>query len=196
MLRENVQLDGVLLTLVDTAGLRDSSDVVEREGIRRARDELERADVALLVTDADHVIGDIALLGPAQSGQTRVLVCNKIDLRGRLRRRRSEESGVIRIDVSARTGAGLDLLRDELKQLAGADESSRGAFSARDASRRRARTRGRAYGCCGIRTVGQNAGELAAEELRHAQRDLGELTGEFTSDDLLGAIFSSFCIGK
>jgi tRNA modification GTPase len=195
VLRENVQLDGVLLTLVDTAGLRDSSDVVEREGIRRARDELERADVALLVSDADHVSGDIALLGPAQSGQTRVLVCNKIDL-AQTPPRRSEESGVIRIDVSARTGAGLDLLRDELKQLSGTGESSRGAFSARTRHVVALERVAAHLAAAEFALVGQNAGELAAEELRHAQRDLGELTGEFTSDDLLGAIFSSFCIGK
>ena len=195
VLRENIQLDGVLLTLVDTAGLRDSADVVEREGIRRARTELERADVALLVTDADHLDEDLALLGPAQSGQTRILVCNKIDL-AQTPPQRLDHAGTVRIDASARTGAGLDLLRHELKQLSGAGDASRGAFSARTRHVVALERVAAHLAAAEFALVGRNAGELAAEELRHAQRDLGELTGEFTSDDLLGAIFSSFCIGK
>jgi tRNA modification GTPase len=198
VLRENIQLDGVLLTLVDTAGLRDSSDIVEREGMRRARNELERADVALLVSDAEHLVEDLALLGPAQSGQTRILVCNKIDLTPGATRSRVESKAGIRIDLSARTGEGLDLLRQELKLLAsgGSGDDSHGAFSARTRHVVALERVAAHLAATEFALVVQQAGELAAEELRQAQRDLGELTGEFSSDDLLGAIFSSFCIGK
>jgi tRNA modification GTPase len=198
VLRENIQLDGVLLTLVDTAGLRDSSDVVEREGMRRAHNELERADVALLVSDAEHVAEDLALLGPAQSGQTRIVVCNKIDLTPGATPSRVESKTGIRIDLSARTGEGLDLLRQELKLLAsgGNGDDSHGAFSARTRHVVALERVAAHLAAAEFALVVRQAGELAAEELRHAQHDVGELTGEFSSDDLLGAIFSSFCIGK
>lgn len=195
LLRENIQLDGVYLTLVDTAGLRQSADVVEREGMRRARQELERADVALLVSDAEHLDADLQLLGPAQSGQRRLLVCNKIDLAATEPRRESVAAG-IRIDVSARTGAGLELLRQELIVLAHGGEGSAGGFSARTRHVLALENVAAHLAAAEFALTQQQAGELAAEELRHAQRQLGELTGEFSSDDLLGAIFSSFCIGK
>jgi tRNA modification GTPase len=198
VLRENIQLDGVLLTLVDTAGLRESIDIVEREGMRRARNELERADVALLVSDAEHLAEDMALLGPAQSGQTRILVCNKIDLTPDAAPSRVDGNAGIRIALSARTGEGLELLRDELKSLAsgGSGDDNHGAFSARTRHVVALERVAAHLAAAEFALVVQQAGELAAEELRHAQRDLGELTGEFSSDDLLGAIFSSFCIGK
>jgi tRNA modification GTPase len=195
VLRENIQLDGVLLTLADTAGLRESGDVVEREGMRRARAELERADVALLVSDAEHLRADLALLGPAQSGQLRLLVCNKIDLTGTAPARSVQPEG-LRIDLSARSGAGLDLLRAELKKLAAGGDGSEGAFSARTRHVLALERVAAHLAGAELALTVQQAGELAAEELRHAQHALGELTGEFSSDDLLGAIFSSFCIGK
>lgn len=194
ILRESIQVDGVVLTLADTAGLRDSDDPVEREGIRRARDELERADVALLVTDAMHLPADLELLGPLQSGQTRLLIRNKIDVAGVPPFRAQTGQGV-RIDLSARTGAGLDLLRAELKHLAGGDGAA-GAFSARARHVVALEKVAAHLAAAELALTEQRAGELAAEELRDAQHELGELTGEFTSDDLLGAIFSSFCIGK
>lgn len=195
LLRENVQLDGVFLTLVDTAGLRHSADLVEREGMRRARQELERADVALLVSDAGHLDDDLQLLGPLQSGQLRLLVCNKIDLDAAQPSRQVSAAGV-RLDVSARTGAGLDLLRQELISLANGGEGSDGGFSARTRHVLALEKVAAHLAATEFALVQQQAGELAAEELRHAQRQLGELTGEFSSDDLLGQIFSSFCIGK
>lgn len=195
LLRENVELDGVFLTLVDTAGLRQSADVVEREGMRRARQELDRADVALLVSDAAHLQQDLQLLGPAQSGQQRLLVCNKIDLDAAPPRREPSPAG-LRIDVSAHTGAGLDLLRQELIRLAHGGEGSDGGFSARTRHVLALEKVAAHLAAAEFALTGQQAGELAAEELRHAQRQLGELTGEFSSDDLLGKIFSSFCIGK
>lgn len=195
VLREEVKLGGVAITLVDTAGLRDSSDEVEREGIRRAHAELARADVVLLVTEKTVAETDRALLVAVSENATRIVVCNKIDLTADQPRVERDEKSETRVYLSARSGEGLDLLRSLLAELAGETESSEGAFTAR---RRHVRALqivsehlDRANEHLNSRT-----GELAAEELRSAQQALGEITGEFRSDDLLGAIFSTFCIGK
>jgi tRNA modification GTPase len=196
VLRESVDLDGIGLTLVDTAGLRESHDLVEAEGIRRARAELARADVAILVTDDEHADIDHELLSECNAGAVRLAVHNKIDLSGNSPSRRVDAHGETRIALSAHTGAGLDLLRAELARLAGRGDGTHGAFSARrrhvDALAHVANHLERAETHLNI----GRAGELAAEELRQAQRALGEITGEYSSDDLLGAIFSAFCIGK
>ncbi len=196
VLRENVQLDGIGLTLVDTAGLRESQDLVEREGMRRARAELARADVALLVTDSEHVDADRALLADCAPGATRLIAHNKIDLSAETARVERTKGTEIHIYLSAQRGDGLPELRTELARLAGRGDGTQGAFSARsrhvDALERVALHLHAADAA--LRE--QRAGELAAEELRQAQRALGEITGEFSSDDLLGAIFSTFCIGK
>jgi len=195
LVRETVDLDGIALTLVDTAGLRDAADVVELEGIRRARAELARADVVLLVGDTDDARADLALLGDVPANAVRLIVRNKIDLDATpaRRERRGED---IHLRLSAKTGAGLDLLQSELKNLAGGGDSAQGACTARArhvAALEEAQTH---LAAAESALVERNAGELAAEELREVQRQLGEITGEFTSEDLLGAIFSSFCIGK
>jgi len=196
VLRESVDLDGIGLTLVDTAGLRESHDLVEAEGIRRARAELARADVAILVTDDEHADIDHELLNECNAGAVRLAVHNKIDLSGNSPSLRVDAHGETRIALSAHTGAGLDLLRAELARLAGRGDGTHGAFSARrrhvDALAHVANHLERAETHLNI----GRAGELAAEELRQAQRALGEITGEYSSDDLLGAIFSAFCIGK
>jgi len=196
VLRESVDLDGIGLTLVDTAGLRESHDLVEAEGIRRARAELARADVAILVTDDEHADIDHELLNECNAGAVRLAVHNKIDLSGNSPSLRVDAHGETRIALSAHTGAGLDLLRAELARLAGRGDGTHGAFSARrrhvDALAHVANHLERAETHLSI----GRAGELAAEELRQAQRALGEITGEYSSDDLLGAIFSAFCIGK
>lgn len=195
VLRETIDLDGIALTLVDTAGLRESGDVVEREGIRRAREELERADLAILVSDGANAEEDARLLDELPAGTARLVVHNKIDLVGLAPRSEVGDDGT-HVWLSARAGAGLDLLVAELQRHAGHDEASDGAFSARArhvAALERAHTHlGSAADALNV----QRAGELAAEELRLVQHVLGEITGEFGSDDLLGAIFSSFCIGK
>ncbi|MCE5233832.1 MAG: tRNA uridine-5-carboxymethylaminomethyl(34) synthesis GTPase MnmE [Mizugakiibacter sp.] len=195
VLRERVQLDGIELTLADTAGLRDSGDVVEREGVRRARAELERADLALLVSDAARAEVDRALLATLPAEAARVVIVNKIDLDGAAPRRETRGRDTW-LWLSALSGAGLELLREELKRRAGLGEGAAGAFSARTRhvlalERVAAHLEGAA-----LTLVETRAGELAAEELRQAQHALGEITGEFSSDDLLGAIFASFCIGK
>jgi tRNA modification GTPase len=196
VLRESVTLDGIGLTLVDTAGLREASDVVEAEGIRRARNELARADVAILVTDDVHVASDRDLLRECNATAARLIVHNKIDLLGGTPQRNAGDYGETHIALSAHTGAGLELLRTELARLAGRDDASHGAFSARrrhvDALERVAEHLQQADTHLNV----ARAGELAAEELRQAQHALGEITGEYSSDDLLGAIFSTFCIGK
>ncbi len=194
VLRESLSLDGIALELADTAGLRDSDDEVEREGVRRAHGELQRADVALLVTDAAHAQVDLALLANLPEQVARLLLVNKIDLDG------IAAHGETRADcrwlwASVKSGAGLDALRHELKQLAGAG-SGEGAFSARRRHVVALQQVARHLDLTAHTLAGSRAGELAAEELRQAQRALGEITGSYSSDDLLGAIFGSFCIGK
>jgi tRNA modification GTPase len=194
VLREAITIDGVTLELADTAGLRESDDVVEREGIRRARAQLERCDVAILVSDEQHAESDLAFFEGTPAHATRIVVVNKIDLSSE-RAHHSHAAGYEKLWLSARTGEGLDALRDMLRTLATAGAGD-GAFSAR----RRHVVALEQVEAHLLRTAdalhGSHAGELAAEELRHAQQALGEVTGAYSSDDLLGAIFSSFCIGK
>jgi len=194
VLRESVLIDGATLELADTAGLRDSDDVVEREGIRRARAQLERCDVALLVTDETHADADLAFFEGAPMHATRLVVINKIDL-SHADARSERRDGHDTLWLSAKTGEGLNTLRDMLRQLATAGAGD-GAFSAR----RRHVIALEAVRDHLTRTDAalrdSRAGELAAEELRRAQHALGEITGAYSSDDLLGAIFGSFCIGK
>ncbi len=195
LLRETIDLDGIALTLVDTAGLRDAPDFVEREGIRRARAELQRADLAILVSDDDHADADLRVFDELPATTARLVVHNKIDLTGRAPKREARADAT-HLWLSARDGAGLALLVAELVSAAGQGEAQDGAFSARErhvAALERARSRLEAATNALLHL---RAGELAAEELRLVQQSLGEITGEFRSDDLLGAIFSSFCIGK
>jgi tRNA modification GTPase len=195
VLRETVNLDGIVLTLADTAGLRESPDTVEAEGMRRARAELGRADVAILVTETAHASADAHLLDACAAGASRLVVHNKTDLSGEAVSVQTQQNGEIHICLSARTGAGLDLLREELKQLAGYGDSAQGAFSART-RHVQALENVAAHLHAAKEHLEHRTGELAAEELRQAQQALGEITGQFSSDDLLGKIFSTFCIGK
>jgi tRNA modification GTPase len=199
LLRQQVHLDGLPLNLVDTAGLRPAMDVVEAEGVRRARNEIARADRVLYVVDTG--AGEntseqwAAELEQLPAGVPLTLVFNKIDLTG-TPARLDDTAKPPRIFISARTGAGLELLRVHLKTSAGYLESESGAFAAR---RRHldALTRARQHVQSAADTLSSTrAFELFAEDLRLAQHALGEITGEFTSDDLLGEIFGSFCIGK
>ncbi len=192
VLREHLAIDGLPLHLVDTAGLRDSDDAVEREGIRRARAEIERADHLLFVTEAgDPQTPPAELLGEARA-VTRVI--NKIDLAGGTPSTAPQATWTD-VYLSARTGAGLDLLRERIKTAVGF-HTGEGLFSAR---RRHVEALRQATDCVsrGADLLAGGAGaELAAEELRLAQQALGEITGAVSSDDLLGRIFSTFCIGK
>ena len=200
VLREHIQIDGLPLHIIDTAGLRDSSDAVEQEGIRRAWREIERADHLLLVVDSQIEQDiDINALWPVDAPLALpqipiTIVRNKCDLSGLA-------AGVIAttpavLTLSAKTGDGIDILRQHLKTSIGFSGSGEGSFLAR---RRHldALLRARDYLYDGQQQLLQHhAGELLAEDLRQCQRALGEITGQVSADDLLGRIFSSFCIGK
>ncbi|EIL96378.1 tRNA uridine-5-carboxymethylaminomethyl(34) synthesis GTPase MnmE, partial [Rhodanobacter sp. 115] len=194
VLRESLSLDGIALELADTAGLRETDDEVEREGVRRAHGELQRADVALLVTTEADADADLAFFDVLPAGVERMVLINKIDL-GQTTPRAEIRDGIACLWASAKTGAGLDTLRDRLRQLAGAG-GGEGAFSARRRHVLALEQVGTHLDHTARILATSRAGELAAEELHHAQHALGEITGSYTSDDLLGAIFGSFCIGK
>lgn len=202
VLRERIEIDGLPLHILDTAGLRESPDEVEAEGIRRAHREIERADRVLFVVDAadpaavEAVDADLTALPISAS---RTVVMNKIDRAAVAARIEPDAGGSAdraTIWLSATTGEGLDLLRAHLKDCVGFHPAGTGALSAR-ARHLDALRRARAHVDEAHRLlVERHAGELVAEELTDAQRALGEITGEVTSDDLLGRIFGSFCIGK
>ncbi|NIQ08880.1 MAG: tRNA uridine-5-carboxymethylaminomethyl(34) synthesis GTPase MnmE [Gammaproteobacteria bacterium] len=196
VLREEINLDGMPLHIIDTAGLRESADEVEREGVRRAWREIEQADrVLLLVDDGKGVTDDEQeILERLPHELSITVIKNKSDLTGRKSAVEESELGT-EIRLSAKTGEGLDLLRDHLKQSMGYEGSVEGGFMAR---RRHLDALERAEENLrnGEQLLQQGAGELLAEELRLAQLALGEITGEVSSDDLLGKIFASFCIGK
>ena len=200
VVREQLDLDGLPLQVLDTAGLRVAgegpADVVEAEGIRRTRAEIARADRVLFVVDAATDPAAIAYTDERATlpeGVPVTLVFNKVDL--------ATAEGVVVSDVdaqlrlSARTGEGLAALRAHLQAAIGYSPTDTGAVSAR-ARHLEALTRARAALDAACTLLAARRGELVAEELRLAQRSLGEITGEFTSDDLLGRIFGSFCIGK
>lgn len=209
VLREQISIDGMPLHVVDTAGLRAAGDHAEIEGIRRARSAMEQADQVLLVVDAgsragvsetggmDNAPGDLLQDLPADlpDGVALTVVRNKIDLSGHAPGLETQ-AGVTVVNVSALTGAGMASLCDHLKHLMGYQAAGEGAYSARrrhlDALAH-ARTH-LEQAIHQLRTY--RAGELVAEELRLAQDQLGLITGSVSSDDLLGQIFSSFCIGK
>jgi tRNA modification GTPase len=198
VLRERIDIDGLPLHVLDTAGLRDSEDVVEREGVRRAAAEMARADRVLFVIDTSNdpkgaAYDEERARLPADVPVT--LVFNKIDLGAGLPLQ-DTLAGPPRLHVSATTGAGLELLRAHLKSCVSFQSPGNGSISAR---RRHIEALARARECVetAARELSQRrAGELVAEELRFAQRALEEITGVFTADDLLGRIFGSFCIGK
>lgn len=192
VVRERIHLDGMPLHVLDTAGLRADGDVVEREGMRRTRQEMTQADRLLLVVDSSEEQDSAIEELPA--GVPVTIVRNKIDLSG-------EAAGLVQAEpatvaLSAKSAAGLDALRQHLKDCMGFQGSDSGTLSARrrhlDALRRADQHAHEAK----RQLVDHRAAELMAEELRLAQKALGEITGEFTSEDLLGRIFSSFCIGK
>ncbi len=198
IVRERIQVDGLPLHVLDTAGLRASADAIESEGVRRAQAAMERADrVLLLVDDSQQHEADVRRLLselPAESKTT--LVLNKIDISGRAPGRSIPgQYNIPEIAISARDGAGLDALRMHLKESMGYAGGGRGAFSAR---RRHleAIEAARLHVLAAGSQLAVRRGELAAEELQQAHKRLGEITGEFTNDDLLGKIFSTFCIGK
>ena len=195
VLRETIDLDGIAITLVDTAGLRDSEDRVEIEGIRRARSELDRADLVILVSSNEFLDNDLNLLENLPPSRARIVIHNKIDLDTNQARRQLIDD-VPHLWLSAKTGTGVDMLAAELRNAAGHGEGSDGAFSARARHVQALETASEHLHSARSALCEQRAGELAAEELRQVQHVLGEITGTFSSDDLLGRIFADFCIGK
>jgi tRNA modification GTPase len=203
LLREQLRLDGIELTLVDTAGLRDSPDAIEAEGMRRARAEVGRADLVLLVLDARDPEAPAPALPELAPGATVLRLYNKADAldaqtlcRERTDPARRPEHAGDALWISARTGIGLDALRDRLRELAGADAATAGGtFSAR-ARHLEALERTQQLLLAAQARLQAGAAELAAEELRRAQAALGEITAPLDADALLGRIFAGFCIGK
>lgn len=201
VLREHIHIDGMPLHIIDTAGLRDATDEVERIGISRAWTEIEQADRIILMLDSsDPESADLSkvrseFLAKLPSTLPVTLVRNKIDLNGE-QASESEQGGYQMISLSAQTHDGVQLLREHLKQAMGFQTGMEGGFLAR---RRHLDALDKAAEHLQIGLVQLtefHAGELLAEELRLVQSYLSEITGQFTSDDLLGNIFSSFCIGK
>ena len=193
VLREQIDLDGIPVHVADTAGIRETSDRIEAEGVRRARQVLESADIVLLVEDAsdsEPEAADLAAEVPANVQLIRAR--NKADLLPG----DPEQPGQGTVWISAKTGLGMDELRSLIRERVGASDHAEGSFSARQ-RHIDALKAARAHIDQGLAEMMlSGSGELLAEELHQAQMALGEITGEMLQDDLLGKIFSSFCIGK
>lgn len=187
-LRESIQIDGVPLNLVDTAGLRDSRDAVERLGIERARQEVARADLVLAVHDAS--AADHALPVTAPAAAARIDVYNKADLAPGFR---APAGGHGAVCVSAKTGMGMEALRLAIVEAVGWKSHGESVFLARERHLRALQAAGAHLAAAAEHRL---QWELFAEELRLAQQALAAITGEFSADDLLGEIFARFCIGK
>jgi tRNA modification GTPase len=200
-LRSTIQIEGIPLHIIDTAGLRDTDDVVEKIGIARSWQEIERSDVVLLLVDARTGVTDAdrAILARLPARLQRITVYNKIDLAGRAPERHDEHDAhgdAVAISLSAKANQGIELLRSELLRIAGWHQAE-DVFIARERHLRALGSAGDHVAAARAVVEGSfPALELFAEELRLAQQSLGEITGEFTADDLLGVIFSRFCIGK
>jgi tRNA modification GTPase len=196
LVREHIELHGLPVHIIDTAGLRQTGDVVEEEGVRRAQQELSNADHALVIidssSDSDVVIN--ALLGELPEGLRYTVVRNKADLSG-------EQPGLSvdlkdTVSISALTGAGIAELREHLELILGYQPAAEGSVTARRRHLESLR-KAMAYFAEACRVLKEeSAAELMAEELLQVQNELAEITGQFSSDDLLGRIFEDFCIGK
>ncbi len=193
VLQREIQLAGMPVRVSDTAGLRKSTEPIEQEGMRRAWQEINRADLIMLVVDAQHGYGEQEREIEADLPERVPLlrVWNKMDLLSKVPERCDED-----VHVSAKTGEGLDELRQRLLAKADYQGSTEGIFMARRRHLTALRQTLAALETATRHLYGPCAMELVAEELSNAQRNLGEITGEFTNEDLLGKIFSSFCIGK
>ena len=204
VLREHIQIDGMPLHIIDTAGLRESPDIVEQEGIRRAWAEIEKADQVLLVvdstqsqeTDPTKLTQDLGsdLAEKLSHQQNITVIHNKCDLS-------NQPTGISNgdptlIKLSAKTNLGIELLTEHLKSSMGFSGAGEGGFTARRRHLDALEQASQSLQAGKLQLDSHGAGELLAEDLRQCQSHLSEITGEFTPDDLLGEIFSSFCIGK
>lgn len=194
VLKETIHIDGMPLHIIDTAGLHNSNNIIEQEGIRRAHTEINNADVVLLVYDAKDKLADLSILPESVKNKPIIYIRNKIDLL-KAKAKINEVENQTEVSLSAKNGDGIDLLRQALSEVAGYNPDGEGVFLARkrhilaiDLTLN--------YINSAIEQLEGGASELVAEDLRQAGMSLGTITGEFSSDDLLGEIFSSFCIGK
>lgn len=203
VLKEQIHIDGMPLHVTDTAGLRETTDTVEKIGVDRALSAIENADRVLLVIDGQLENNpDIrrlwaeflphSLLDPDKI----TLIRNKIDLLGEVPRLDENKNGICQVALSAATGQGLQILRQHLKKIMGYQQTTENSFSARRRHLQALQSAMQHLQQGEQQLVEFQAGELLADELRMAQQYLGEITGHFSADDLLGRIFSSFCIGK
>lgn len=197
IIKEVIMLDGLPIHLLDTAGLRDSQDMVEQEGMRRTWDAIAKADVMILLVDDSEGFTDVEqeILDRCPDSVAVIVLYNKCDKTGR-------QTGVVTdclnyesLSISAKTQEGLDELITCIKKLAGMQASGEGAFMARRRHLQELKT-AETHLEIAQQQAQKNEGELIAEELKQVQESLGQITGEVTSDDLLGKIFSEFCIGK
>jgi len=196
VVREEINLDGLPLHILDTAGLRESGDIIEREGMRRTWHAIEQADVLLLLVDDAQGFGDIEknILKKLPDKLSTLVLFNKIDISGR-------KAGIVKdnsetsLAISATSGEGLEELAKTIKSLAGMQPSGEGTFMARQ-RHVVALQQAKDFINSALEQAKAGQGELVAEELKQTQTVLGEITGEVSSDDLLGKIFSEFCIGK
>ena len=194
VLKETIHVDGMPVHIIDTAGLHNSDDVIEQEGIRRANMEIKNADIILLVYDSNDSAFDLTILPDSVKDKPKILVRNKIDLVG-LKPSVQKVNNVLDIAISAKNGEGVDSLQDALSEFAGLNATAEGVFLARK-RHINAIEETLVFISNAIDQLKQGSSELVAEDLRQAGLQLSQITGEFSSDDLLGEIFSSFCIGK
>ena len=194
VLKETIHVDGMPLHIIDTAGLHNSEDIIEQEGIRRAYTEINNADVVLLVFDTKDELPDFSILPDLVKNKPIICIRNKIDLLN-TKSEVNKLGNQLEVCLSAKNGDGVDLLRKALAEFAGLNSGGEGVFLAR---KRHIDSIDQTliYIDSAIEQLEGGASELVAEDLRQAGMSLGHITGEFSSDDLLGEIFSSFCIGK
>ena len=194
VLKETIQIDGMPIHIIDTAGLHNSDNIIEQEGIRRAHTEINNADVVLLVYDASDKSVDLSILPESVKDKPKIVIKNKIDLIGSKTGIQNIQNNP-EISISAKNGDGINIVRKALADFAGLNSNTEGVFLAR---KRHiiAINETLSFINSAISQLDGGASELVAEDLRQAGMHLGQITGEFSSDDLLGQIFSSFCIGK
>ena len=194
VLKETIHIDGMPLHIIDTAGLHNSDDIIEQEGIKRAYTEINNADVVLLVFDTKDNSPDFSILPDLVKNKPVICIRNKIDL-SNTRSEVRKLGNQLGVSLSAKNGDGVDLLRKTLVEFAGLNSDGEGVFLAR---KRHIDSIDQTliFVSSALEQLEGGASELVAEDLRQAGMSLGQITGEFSSDDLLGEIFSSFCIGK
>ena len=194
VLKETIYVEGMPVHIIDTAGLHNSDDVIEQEGIRRAHKEINNADLVLLVYDSRDSELDLTILPDSVKDKPKIVIKNKIDLVD-LKPRIHKVDNLMEIAISAKNGEGIDLVRGALSEFAGLNSSIEGVFLARK-RHINAIEETHIFISNAIEQLEQGTSELVAEDLRQAGLQLSQVTGEFSSDDLLGEIFTSFCIGK